>query len=168
MLTVVGRDQKGIVAHVTAALFDGGCNLGEASMMRLGGNFTMMLMVQFDGKARQLELLLEPVVQSLGLHSHIDHIDGHLHHHLIPDVHITVYGADRAGIVAQVTTTLAEAGLNILDLESDVAGSEEQPIYIMNIEGVATEGVAALESVLKMITDQGIDATLTPIDTMVG
>ena len=35
MLTLVGRDRPGIVAKVTAALFDGGCNLGEASMMRL-------------------------------------------------------------------------------------------------------------------------------------
>ncbi|MCW8983520.1 MAG: amino acid-binding protein, partial [Gammaproteobacteria bacterium] len=36
MVTLVGRDQKGIVSRVTKALFEGGCNLGEASMMRLG------------------------------------------------------------------------------------------------------------------------------------
>ena len=28
MLTVIGKDRPGIVAHVTAALFDAGCNLG--------------------------------------------------------------------------------------------------------------------------------------------
>ncbi len=44
MLTVVGADRPGIVARVTDALYKGGCNLGEASMMRLGGNFTIILM----------------------------------------------------------------------------------------------------------------------------
>ncbi|MCG7961385.1 MAG: amino acid-binding protein, partial [Candidatus Thiodiazotropha taylori] len=38
MLTLVGEDQPGIVAQVTDALFRGGCTLGEASMLRLGGN----------------------------------------------------------------------------------------------------------------------------------
>ena len=45
MLTLVGEDQPGIVAAVTEALFAKGMNLGEASMLRLGGNFTVMMMV---------------------------------------------------------------------------------------------------------------------------
>ena len=36
---------------VTRALFEGGCNLGEASMIRLGANFTIMLMVSYSGDA---------------------------------------------------------------------------------------------------------------------
>jgi len=49
MLTLVGRDRPGIVARVTRALYAGGCHLGETSMMRLGGNFTIMMMVQYGG-----------------------------------------------------------------------------------------------------------------------
>ena len=55
MLTLVGKDRSGIVAHISAALFDGGCNLGEASMIRLGGNFTIMMMVEFDGTNHALQ-----------------------------------------------------------------------------------------------------------------
>jgi len=47
-LTLVGKDRSGIVSHVTNALYEGGCNLGEALMMRLGGNFTIMLMVNYE------------------------------------------------------------------------------------------------------------------------
>lgn len=168
MLTLVGKDRPGIVAHVTAALFDGGCNLGEASMMRLGGNFSMMLMVQYQGSKHALEQLVEGVAESLGLHLHIDAIDGHLHQHLIPDVRITVYGADRAGIVAKVTGALAEVGLHILDLESDVGGSEDQPIYIMQIEGHASEGIDAIESALEIVRKDGVEAQMEPVDMMVG
>lgn len=168
MLTLVGQDRPGIVARLTNALFEGDCNLGEASMMRLGGNFTIMLMAQHDGTAKTLAALVEPVVESLDLHLHIDRIEAHLHQHIEPDVRITVHGADRAGIVAQVTGALAEAGLNILDLESDVAGSADRPIYILHIEGVASEGVEALRSALTALGPGGIEATVQAIDTMIG
>ncbi len=168
MLILVGKDRPGIVAHVTAALFDAGCNLGEASMMRLGGNFTMMLMVQSEGSTRDLTQMVEPVAESMGLRLHVDRIEGKLHDHLEPDVRITVYGADRAGIVAKVTGALAEAGLHILDLESDVAGSAENPIYVMHIEGHAGEGIPALESALQVVAAEGIDAKLTPVQTLIG
>ena len=168
MLTLVGKDRPGIVAHVSAALFEGGGNLGEASMMRLGGNFSMMLMVDFPGRTRELEALVAPVTESMGLHCHVDRIEGHLHRHLEPDVQITVYGADRAGIVARVTGALAEAGLHILELESDVAGTEAEPLYVMQIEGHAAEGVDALRSALEAVTVDGIEARLEPIETVVG
>ena len=168
MLTLVGNDRPGIVAHISAALYDAGCNLGEASMMRLGGNFTIMLMVKYEGKAKALGAVIEPVADSMGLHYHVDHIKAHLHQHLLPDVRITVYGADRSGIVAKVSGALTEAGLHILDLESDVAGSEDKPIYIMHIEGHASEGIEALRSALEIVATEGVEVSLSPIETMMG
>lgn len=169
MVTLVGKDQTSIVSHVTAALYDGGANLGETSMMRLGGNFTIMMMVEFSGSTKNLHDVLTGVTESMGMHLHIDHIEAKLHEHRIPDVRISVYGADKAGIVSKVTTALAEAGLNILDLESDVAGDKDKPLYIMHIEGEASEGVKTLESALKIVSEEsGIDAELVEIDTMIG
>jgi len=168
MLTVVGKDRTGIVSHITSALYDGGCNLGEATMSRLGGNFTIMLMVECTGSRADLLAQVEPVVESLDLHVHIDSIQAELHHHLIPDVRISVYGADRTGIVAQVTTALTEAGLYILELESDVAGDERQPIYVMTIEGLASEGIASLQAALDILRGHGVEASLSAIDTMIG
>lgn len=168
MVTVVGKDRPGIVAGLTEALYRGGANLGEASMARLGGNFTIMLMVQIDAEANELERLMAPLARELALRVHVDAIEGRLHEHLEPNVRIAVYGADRPGIVAQVTEALAGAGLNILDLESDVAGTEAEPIYIMTIDGYAREGIGALERALAQITQSGIEVRLTPIDTLVG
>lgn len=168
MLTVVGKDRPAIVARITAALYDAGCNLGEASMTRLGGNFTVMLMVQYAGSTAQLQHLVAPVCESLDLKLHVDKIEGQLHRHPEADVHIRVFGADRAGIVAQVTTVLAEAGLDILDLQSDVAGTEDKPIYIMQIEGRALQGVATLESAVQILDGQGMEVQLDAIDVMLG
>lgn len=168
MLTLVGEDRPGIVAKVTAALFTGGCNLGEASMMRLGGNFTIMLMVQHAGTADSLQAMVGPVAEALGLRLHVDEIEPGLHRHIEPDVRINVFGADRAGIVAQVTGALAAAGLNILDLESGVGGSEDRPIYVMHIEGQAGRGIEALRSALEAVRKDGIEADIEAVETLIG
>ncbi len=168
MLTLVGKDRPGIVSRVTAALYNAGCDLGESSMLRLGDSFTIMMMVKFEGNTHAMQQVVAPVAESMDLRLHVDRIDGKLHHHIEPDVHIIVYGADRPGIVARVTGSLAEAGLNIVNLDSSVGGSSAQPIYIMHIDGVAGEGVPALESVLEILVKEGIDARLNPIETMIG
>ena len=169
MLTVVGRDRPGIVSQVTLALYKGGGNLGEASMVRLGGNFSIMLMVHYEGTAELLEKLVSPVGDELHLHIHIDSIKGELHQRLEPDVRISIYGADRAGIVAETTGVLVEAGLNILNLESDVGGSSENPVYVMHIEGVTGKGFDAVDKALQTLArENDVVARMTPIDTMVG
>ena len=169
MLTLVGKDRAGIVARITHALYEGKCNLGEASMVRLGGNFTVMLMVQFAGNEQEMDDLIGPACRSLGLHHHVDAIEGELLHHKDPEVRITVYGADRAGIVAEATRILAEQGFNILNLESDVGGSSDNPIFIMTIEGVAEQGTETLENALQeMAHKKGLEIQLELIDTLIG
>lgn len=164
MLSVLGKDKPGIVARVSTALFELGCNLGEASMNRLGGNFTIMMMVKTD-QFESLQQKMLPIVQDLELRLHIDPIESDLHDHRHSDVRLSVYGADRAGIVAQVTSVLAQAGLDIFDLQSIVAGSDEQPVYIMQIEGHAAQGVEALQQALSGVTSD-VQVTIKPIETL--
>ncbi|KRT55099.1 Glycine cleavage system regulatory protein [endosymbiont of Ridgeia piscesae] len=166
MLTLVGEDRAGIVAQVTDALFKGGCSLGEASMLRLGGNFSVMLMVR--GDQQSVEGLIAPVAEALGLRFHLDPIHGGLHQHRVPNYQVRVVGADRAGIVAQVTGALAEAGFNILELESDVAGSEADPVYIMTIQGFAETTLEQLQAALARLGDEAIEVNISPIETLIG
>ena len=137
-------------------------------MMRLGGNFTIMLMVEVPQATGALESIVQPVADSLKLHYHIDTIQAHLHQHLEPDVRITVHGADRAGIVSSVTSALAAAGLHILDLTSDVGGTADKPIYVMQIEGHAANGIEALEQSLQSIKQEGVKVSVHEIDTLLG
>ena len=79
MVTLVGKDRAGIVAHVTSAIFEAEGNLGETSMMRLGGNFTIMMMVQYSGNKKSLHDALSCVADSMSLTLHIDKISADLH-----------------------------------------------------------------------------------------
>jgi glycine cleavage system transcriptional repressor len=165
MVTLVGEDRPGIVAQVTDRLYQHDCSLGEASMMRLGGNFTIMMMVA--GEA-DLETVLSPVAEALGLRLHVDPISGGLHRHLEPNVQVRVMGSDQPGIVARVTGVLAEAGFNILELESDVAGSEEEPVYIMHIQGHSDATVESLQQAMAGLGEQGMNVSISSIETLFG
>jgi len=168
MLTLVGQDKPGIVAKITTALYSAGAQLGEASMMRLGGNFTIMLMVKSDQSIEQLNHSIEQVVNELHLHSSFQSIEAHLYQHEIPDTRITIYGADRPGIVAQATTHLLQAGFNIMDLGSDVAGDAADPIYIMQIEGITSNGTQSLDNAVEQIKSDGVNIDVSAIDVMIG
>ena len=168
MLTLMGEDKKGIVAAVTQALFERDISLGEASMLRLGGNFTIMMMVAADLQVAQLQEALAEVVKSMGLTLHIDPMQGGLHQHVTPNLIVRVSGADRAGIVARVTGALAEVGFNILDLESDVAGNPDQPVYLMHIAGISETPLEELEAAVNGMRDDGIEVNISPMETLIG
>lgn len=168
MLTLVGADRPGIVSQVTRALYGLGCNLGEASMIRLGGNFTIMLMVSGGPPSERTLAALAPVAEELGLRVHLDPVEGELHRHQVPNLQVRVTGADRAGIVADVTEILAAHGFNILELESDVAGDPARPVYIMNILGCCGRPLEAIEASLRALGERGIAVDVSPVDVMIG
>ena len=168
MLTMIGKDKPGIVAAVTAALVEHGVSLGETSMLRLGGNFTVMMMVSGEQSEAAMREQLAPVLEAQGMCLHVDAIEAHLHEHVVPNIQVTVTGADRVGIVAQVTAALAATGFNILDLESDVAGSVDEPVYIMQIAGVSERPVEVIDAAVEPLRAEGISVNVAPIETYIG
>ena len=164
VLTLLAADEQGIVAEVSSVLFKYDCQLAEASMMRLGANFAIMLRVQHPDDC-DLTSVLSPLAKKMNCHIHIDADVDELTANAEPDVNITVYGADRAGIVAQTTQALAAAGLNIIDLETAVGGSEAEPIYIMNLEGCATQGIDTLQQAVDTLATE-FDIRLSEIETL--
>lgn len=168
MLTLVGADRPGIVSRVTRWLYESGCNLGEASMIRLGGSFTIMLMVSGERPCAELMTGLRPLAAELGLRIHLDPTPGGLHRHMVPNLQVRVFGADRAGIVADVTGILAEQGFNILELESDVAGDAQRPVYIMNIQGYCERTLEAVQAALSPLSTRGVSVDVAPVDVLIG
>ena len=172
MLTLIGQDRPGIVARVTRALFDHDCNLGAASMVRLGGNFTVMLTVlgEPDSQA-DIEALLAPIAADLDLHTHVDVIAEPavpaVNNTPEPDLRITVYGADRPGIVAHVAEALAALGANILNLETAIAGQGDEQVYLLHIESQCPVDEDTVRAALEGVRRQGIEVNVTSVQTLV-
>lgn len=162
-VTAVGADQPGIVAAVSRVLHERGGNLEDSAMTILGGHFAIVLLVATDDDPHELRAALTEATAALGLTISVSRADrrdeGAAPTHLL-----SVYGADRPGIVAAVTSALAELGANVTDLETQVIGAEDEPVYAMVIEVVADDEPALAEGLSRVCAQLGVDHTLRAID----
>ena len=141
-VTAIGRDRPGIVAGITGALLELDGNVEDSQMAILGGHFAVMLLVRTppETSAEQVRERLERVRAQLELEAvAVSEVDELERHSAAPTHVLSVYGADRPGIVHEVSATLAELGVNIVNLETRLAGSEQAPVYVMLLE-VALRG----------------------------
>jgi glycine cleavage system transcriptional repressor len=78
---------------------------------------------------------------------------------------VSVYGADRPGIVFRVAEVLAASGANITDLTSRLIGSEEQPVYAVMMEVSIEDPEGAGRSLEQLREELGLDVSLHPLET---
>jgi glycine cleavage system transcriptional repressor len=171
-VTAVGQDRPGIVARVTKALLDLGCNLGETSMTRLRQEFAMILLVRLSApispeKARATlatvagEMDLTVTVRSLTQEE--ASAAGQSETSYI----LRVYGADRPGIVHAVTELLAREGFNVTDLETRVIPGAGGPVYVMVLEldsPSEEQGEAARDALRALAAEMRIEVSFERLD----
>jgi glycine cleavage system transcriptional repressor len=136
-VTAIGRDRPGIVAAVSRALLELEGNIEDSQMSILRGHFAVMLIVSVPDQVSGEELAaqLGPVRDELGLEAITFNPIGDLELPIEPATHmLTVSGADHPGIVSAISSTLAELGVNITDLETRLSGLEHGPLYTMMME----------------------------------
>jgi glycine cleavage system transcriptional repressor len=164
-VTVVGDDRPGIVAGVTKALYESGCNLEDVSSTILQGHFAMMLIVSSpEADAGELEGRLQDVAAELGLVVTARPV-GETGTHPDPATHmVSVYGADHPGIVYRVAVVLAERGINITDLTSRLIGDEESPVYALMLEVAAPSGTDVGEALDGLAAELSVELSVHPLE----
>jgi ACT domain-containing protein len=65
IITVVGKDQVGIIARVTTYLYESNVNIEDISQSIVGGYFNMMMIVDVTGSNREF-LTLSQELEDLG------------------------------------------------------------------------------------------------------
>ena len=165
MLSLVGLDQTSIVAKLSSGLCKKGCNLGESSMGRLGNYFTIMLMVEHEGDKKSLQTIISSVCDPLNLDSHLIKLEDVNQQHFEPDVRISLFAEDRLGVVEDATVPLANAGLNILHLESTLGENDTAVTYFIHLEGTLSKGLTPIYGVLEKLEEKkGIKSHLIPVN----
>jgi glycine cleavage system transcriptional repressor len=139
-VTAVGADRPGIVAAVTRAFVDHGCNIEDSSMTILRGQFAMMLVVDAPAGvgAPELEQALARPAADLDLVVTVRpaaDVDEALWETAAWTV--SVHGADHPGIVHGVTALLAERSVNIVDLSTRAVGA----LYTMVLDVTLPPGM---------------------------
>jgi glycine cleavage system transcriptional repressor len=165
VVTAVGEDRPGIVAALAKAMYELGANLDDATMTRLHDIFTTMLSAELpEGKTTDdCRHALEAASRETGVVVTVQTVRPDPVHGDAPDHLITVYGADRPGIVYGVAGHLAARGVNITDMDTRRTGSPEAPVYVMLLEVHA--GDVDLDTDLDDLRRSlGIDITVQRLD----
>lgn len=174
-VSVVGRDRPGIVAEVSRILYELGCNIEDSTCTILCGQFAMILVVHHEKLSISAELSpsFDDVRSGMGLMVTVHALkDEEVVHEKSftgrPHI-ISVYGADRPGIVYSVAKELAARKINITDLNTQVVGSKERPVYVMVMEVDIPESVdmKELETEFERIRKEiAVSISVRPIETL--
>jgi glycine cleavage system transcriptional repressor len=155
ILTAFGKDKPGIVASITEVLYNKGANIEDSSMSRLSDQFVIMLLftsqnpiTKEDFKLEDIDIDIKPVEDQTPSEK--------------PNCNaiISIYGADKIGIVYKVSKLLASKNINITDLRTH----KLKDIYIMLIEVELKDSLSSLEKSLKEISKEiNVDISLQEV-----
>jgi glycine cleavage system transcriptional repressor len=172
IVTATGKDQPGIVAGVSEILYRQGCNLEDSAMTRLEGEFAIMLIVSAPAamNPKRMAQALGPLERSLKLSIHVRLLGPaatRAPKSAGTSQIISVYGADKPGIVFRVSQALAAARVNITDVQTHRTPQGRKngnpPLYmlLLEVEVPASVQPEALEKTLKRLAGElGVEVSM--------
>ncbi|WP_028652237.1 glycine cleavage system protein R [Nocardioides halotolerans] len=119
VLTILGDDRPGLVSTVSAPVSAHGASWERSELARLAGKFAGIVVVTVAGDRVDALLADLAALEAQGLHVTAERTDE-------PEplssqsLHLDLLGADRPGIVAEISAALAEARVSIEELSTDV------------------------------------------------
>lgn len=165
VVTVVGRDKPGLVRHLSDATHGFAVNWADSRMTHFAGQFAGM--VHFQVSPEHADAFIEALhkLESAGLQVKVARNDA-------PPIaagkrmlKLELVGPDRPGIVRQLSTSLAERGVSIEDLHTEIVSKTEAEHHVFKVHALLVVPQAlsdeALRSVLETLASElMLDAAL--------
>ena len=168
-ISVLGKNKPGIVAGVTKALYETGCNIEDSSMTQLKSEFAMILIVKLTKNLSIKTLInkLKDPLNKLNLTISVRELKtAELKKEKpagLPYI-VSVFGCDKPGIVFKISDLLAKNKINITDVQTQISNAT----YIMLIEVQIpdTININALKNQLKQLSEcLNVSVSINPLET---
>ncbi len=166
-LMLFSDDKPGIVAKVSKILFENGLNIEDSSSTLLRGFFSMILLISSKDELN-IEKLSNEFKNFADMKVDIKKIDKLTKKSLEDTYIISVYGGDKPGLVYAISNALANKNINIIDLQTKVAGKEDSPVYIMVFEVTVPNSVKDenwIDELSSISKEMGTDINIRHIET---
>ncbi|MFW6081011.1 MAG: glycine cleavage system protein R [Desulfosalsimonas sp.] len=146
IISAVGRNVVGIVAMVSKAIYECGCNFEDSRMALLGNHFALMILV--TASEEKVHQDLEDACERLRTEKHLnvtlfpvtDAAAGG--YGTEPNYEIRVKGVDRMGIVYRTSQLLASRNINIVELKTRLETARDgQLLFTMHTRVVVPREV---------------------------
>ncbi len=136
LIWATGKDRPGFVCAITKFLFDHDCNLEDSSMMRLGSEFAMFVIVSSEKSLSENIFSKQRALKdvNVGLKK-ISSAQARFQPSKKQKFIVRVHGPDQPGIVYFVTEALANQGFNITDVSTHRTTAGTQAGFIVLLEG---------------------------------
>jgi len=118
VMTIIGPDRTGLVEAVARAVAGHGGNWLESRMCRLGGEFAGILRIEVP--AEKKSALLDALQKIHGLNVTVHSGETKIAAANARQTKMEIIGQDRPGIVQEISTALARAGVNVEEFSSEV------------------------------------------------
>jgi glycine cleavage system regulatory protein len=146
VLTVLAADRTGLVELLAQRVVAAGGNWEESRMARLAGQFAGILLVTCDAaRCDELAAALR-ALDAFGVQVIVRGAAPDTSRPIAPGarVRLELTGADRPGIIRDVSRVLAERGVNVEELESDVlsAPMSAEPLFTARARLLVPPGLA--------------------------
>jgi glycine cleavage system regulatory protein len=122
VMTIISPDRTGLMEAVSRAVADHGGNWLESRMCRLGGEFAGILRIELPAAKKSALIAALQKLQTDGLQIVVRE-DAPVAAAAGRQTKLEIVGADRPGIVREITSALARAGVNVEEFSSEVASA---------------------------------------------
>lgn len=163
-LSFVSADSEGLVAEASKVLFNNGFNIADSSSVLLRGVFSMIFIVTNEKKYSKTDI--ENMFALSKIKPHVFEYQGERTEDLGEKYSVSVYGADKSGIVHKTSAAMAENGVNITDLQTKITGKPGSEVYIMVFEVSVPEnaGDRWKEELKKAASKTGTEVSVKKIE----
>ncbi|GAW50554.1 MULTISPECIES: glycine cleavage system protein R [unclassified Nocardioides] len=156
-LTCIGDDRPGLVSDLSAPINAHGASWKRSQMARLGGKFAGILLLDVpDDRADPLVVDLT-ALKDAGLVVTLERTDVPAEHRSLR-LNLELLGADRPGIVAEISAALAAQRVGIEELSTDVRAAPMSGGQLFEAQAVLeappSTSMDDLRSMLEAIADE--------------
>jgi glycine cleavage system regulatory protein len=123
IVTFIGDDRPGLVESLSRVIESNRGNWLESRLSQLGGKFAGLVLVTLpdeNGAALQTDL---KALSSTGLSVRVTPATALPATHKGRSITLRVIGPDRLGIVREISRALAQRGVNVVEMDSDVSSA---------------------------------------------
>lgn len=157
ILTVLGDDRPGLVSALSAPIKAHGASWERSQMSRLAGKFAGIVVVSVATNRSDALVADLTAVRSQGLQIVLERTDEPVERESLR-LNLDLLGADRPGIVAEISASLADRDVSIEELSTDVHEAAMSGGMIFEaralLKAPLTTDTDALRSTLEALADE--------------
>ena len=156
----IGDQSPEMLSEITQQLSTLNYEIETISSLRLGHSFVVVLMIEAIQGKQSIENCLRKTVEKYELKITIDKCTREKFEFVKSDAFMRIRGSHVTGVKSYIISEFTDAGLDIHGLESDTLIKNDENHFIINIKGLARDGLESLTPVADKLRQQDLEVTL--------